>query len=506
MLGDQGTFTWQQPTADAPPLLLSSEGAGCATCPPTGLNFSYDDQGRLLEAAKNSLGNAAGQDSRTYRYDEQGRLAEIRRVDVGGNDELVERREYVDNSALSPVRIFRKSVNPNGERVVEIERDDRGLPVRMTERGWSPLGNDLADTDTNGFEAIERVVELSYDDGRLVSIDGPRTDVEDITGFVWDDQQRLQRIDKPDSPQLHLIDVDILGRVTQFRLGAQSPVNMEYAGSGHTVASITQLGRTIGFSYDAESRLSAFTSPDGQIRRIVYNDAGLIGELIDDNGQRTVISYDSEGRRTDTQEFGLDGVMIRSVSQLFDSLGRLSVTDTATLNATGTPNGRQLNRKYDEAGRLASVTDAASGDQLVVEHNAFGRLASITEPATLTVDAQGNETDTLRTGFEYDSAGNEVALIDGRNNRTLYLKDDFGRVVTLNSPESGITRYRYDAADNRIGKRQADGTETSYTWDAANRMTGKVRPDGEYRYAYSSVDGKLIESVAPETIERFGVF
>lgn len=503
-LGYESVFTWQRPAAYAAPLLLSSEGAGCATCPPTGFLYTYDANGRLLESAKTSLGNARGQDSRTYSYDDQGRVVEIRRVDVSGNDSLVERREYDDRFSLLPARTLFASVNPNADREIEIKRNSDGLPLQVVERGWAPLGTDLADSSGLGYEPIERITTLNYDElGKLVNIDGPRTDVDDITHFIYDELQRLKRIERADSPATHLREVDAFGRVTSFQIGQQSPVYISYTAFEHRVASVTQFGRTFAMHYDAEYRLTGFTGPDGHTRSITYNEAGFISELVDDLGRRTQFEYNSEGQRIGSQEFGLDGTFIRSVSQLFDTLGRLSSTDTQSVNAIGSLTSDRLEHEYDVDGRLGSVTNFGSGEQVSVEYNAFGQLASITEPARQAIDLDGNEIQQKITGFEYDAAGNEVAITDARTNRTEYLKDDFGRVVTLNSPDTGITRYRYDEVGNRIEKSNAGGATTTYTWDAANRMTGKQRPDGKYTYTYSSVDGKLIESVAPETTERF---
>ena len=85
------------------------------------------------------------------------------------------------------------SVNPSNERLVEIAYDDRGLPITVTERGWSPWGTDLgSSTNDDAFDAIAHTTTLSYESGKLVAIDGPRTDVDDVTGFVWNNLQRLQ--------------------------------------------------------------------------------------------------------------------------------------------------------------------------------------------------------------------------------------------------------------------------------------------------------------------------
>ena len=131
------------------------------------------------------------------------------------------------------------------------------------------------------------------------------------------------------------------------------------------------------------------------------------------------------------------------------------------------------------------------------DYTVFGDLARISEPTDTVllddVDASSTEPGRRSTEFEYDGARNEIALIDARGNRTVYLKDDLDRVVVHHSPDTGMTRYRYDASGNRIEMAHETRGTTTYEWDVANRMTEKKRPDGVYRYAYHPVNGRLRE-------------
>ncbi len=499
-LGQDSTYTWQQPTPEAQPQLLSSIGPGCATCPPTGMEYTYDAAGRLLSAVRTGQGNAAGSGQTTdYAYDAQGRLAEIRQFDPSGQSRLVERREYAGDSQ-NPVRTHYPSVNPGGEHSVEIERNEAGLPVTVIERGWSPESvNGTADTPVQ-YQPIERITRRTYRDGRLVSVDGPRDDVADVIELEWDERNRPVSIRTPGAPALHLTGFDAVGRVTRFAEGAQSPVSLAY-GPAHRVVRVEQRGRVITFDYDAEGRLTRFTDPDGATSRLRYDKAGTLTSLEDGTGRRTRFESDSEGRRTGSVALGTDGAIIRSIDTLFDALGRVARTRTETIGANGNASVQTLERRYDEAGRLASVSDAASGQRVGLDYAAFGALARVSEPGTGRLD--DGRLGERQTGFDFDAAGNERALIDARGNRTQYLKDDFGRVVTHRSPDTGTTHYRYDAADNRIEKRDADGTVIQYSWDAASRLVGKVRPDGRFTYTYDPGHGQLIESVAPGTTELF---
>lgn len=497
-LGQVSTYVWRRPAVGGDPQLLSSSGPGCATCPPTGIAYTYDDAGRLESQRTTGLGTAIDSGQVDYRWDEQGRIAEIRRTDPSGVSRLVERTEY-DGTDLVPRNLVRPSVNPDGEKVIAIQRDEAGRPITITESGWSPVSDATVPGVVADYRPIKRTTTRTYEGARLVSIDGPRDDVADIMAIDWDARERPVAVRLPDAPTLALTAFDELGRVTAFRIGQQSPVTVEY-GPTHQAVRVEQRGRVIRFAYDAEGRLTSFTSPDGATSRLHYDDAGTLSALVDAKGRRTDIETDSEGRRTGSTELGSDGTMIRSVNTLFDALGRVAGTRTETVTASGNASSRTLDRAYDEAGRLSTVTDAGTGQQVDLDYGAFGALASVTEPGDIGGD---DDVSLRRTAFEHDAAGNEIALVDARGNRTLYLADDFGRVVTHVAPDTGTTRYRYDLAGNRTEKRDADGAVIRYRWDAAGRMIGKVRPDGAYTYAYDPDHGQLIESVAPDTTERF---
>jgi len=487
--GQPSLYTWEQPMGGAP-RLLEATGPGCASCPPTGMRWSYDEAGRLSSATITGEGTVTGAGSTQYAYDELDRLMAVQRIMPDGTSTPVERREYATPADLEPVRIVRPSVNPDSERITVFERDERGRVTAMSERGWSPLGTSDA---PGAFEPIERTVRHGYQNGVLVTVDGPRDDVDDVVRFERDELNRLIGVQTPLSPALRMTGFDTRGRVTSFRIGTQSPVSIAYDPNGRP-SRIEQRGRPITFGYDAEARLTGFTGPDGASTRLVYGPGGRLSELVDAASRRTTFDTDEEGRTTGRVELGPDGTLIRSVATLFDALGRVSsiTTEQAGPSAGGSPVREIRHHGHDASGRLASVADGASGERVEIARTDLGQLARISEP------------DGTATAFEYDAAGQEIALVDARDNRTLYLKDDLGRVVVHLSPDTGTTSYRYDAAGNRVERRDADGVVTRYAWDAANRLTLKASPDGAHRYVYDPANGQLIESASPATTERFG--
>jgi len=199
--------------------------------------WAYDERGRLSEATITGDGTAIGTGTIRYAHDDTDRLIAVRHVGPDGTITPVERREYATGIDLEPSRVIRPSVNPDEERVTMFERDARGRVVSVIERGWSLVGlPDAADAGeadgASGYVPIERTVRYGYERGALVTIDGPRDDVEDIARFEYDELNRLIAIATPLSPTLRMSGFDAQGRVTRFAVGTQSPVSVSYAPNG----------------------------------------------------------------------------------------------------------------------------------------------------------------------------------------------------------------------------------------------------------------------------------
>ena len=103
-LGQSSLYAWEQPVGGAP-RLLEATGAGCASCPPTGMRWSYDTDGRLSGATVTGTGTATGAGTTRYAYDDTDRLVAVQHVAPDGTTTPVERREYAGIDELEPIRI-----------------------------------------------------------------------------------------------------------------------------------------------------------------------------------------------------------------------------------------------------------------------------------------------------------------------------------------------------------------------------------------------------------------
>lgn len=83
-LGEQSLYTWQRFPDQGQTLLLSSSGAGCQSCPPVAMQYTYTDEFQLASARHDS-----GRATR-WEYDDYGRTTAVYQVATDGNERLLQ--------------------------------------------------------------------------------------------------------------------------------------------------------------------------------------------------------------------------------------------------------------------------------------------------------------------------------------------------------------------------------------------------------------------------------
>ena len=168
-----------------------------------------------------------------------------------------------------------------------------------------------------------------------------------------------------------------------------------------------------------------------------------------------------------------------------------SLTEEQPDHTSGNVLSKTFDFAYDASGKLDAASDTQTGLTRNFVFNDLGRLLQSIEPNGLSVTQ------------EYDTHNRLSAHTDKRLNTTEYHRDDFGQVHYLVSQDTGITQYDYDAAGNRIQKRNANGDTTSYRWDAANRLVEQQDDDDLAIYLYDNINGQLIEARNAHTTEKY---
>ena len=487
-MGEQSTYTWQRHPDAGQGLILAAEGAGCASCPPTDTRYTYNDQYQLTDAKRDD-----GSGLR-WEYDTQGRTTASYRIGTDGSERLIKELVYEVPDATQPstynarpVAIRHPSVNSAGgqHHEVLIDYNDDELPTQITERGFAPIVQSTADTGDSqqaqglpaviGYEPIERSTALTYENGRITQIDGPRTDVADSVTFRYglsDEEtdsanpanqtdnsnaiERLIEVHLPSGERLQLTNYNADGQATEITHNTSSPYQLTYDDNRRLIA-VSHRGNTQQFHYDAEGNTIGITDADGRHTRIDYDAAGRMNRVTDDIGRELHWVHNTESRRTEERTLGFNGEEIQNLKLFYDAFGQLaSRTEERTNYSTGSPVSQTTEFTHDAAGRLIAAADTNTARQVDYNWNPFGELLTVATPFTEVTDAGYNDIKS-NTGFSYDNKGRLTSVTDARDNTTTYVLDDFGRRVAEHNPDTGTTRFEYDASGNIIVKTTAVG-------------------------------------------------
>ncbi len=147
--------------------------------------------------------------------------------------------------------------------------------------------------------------------------------------------------------------------------------------------------------------------------------------------------------------------------------------------------------QYDGAGIPIEIKDENSRTDAFL-FDAIDRLSQLQQLRTV-----NSAPVTYETGLDYDTQSNVSQVTDPASKATAYRTDDFGRLVEVTSPDTGVTRYLYDTENNRMTKiENADGAQsasraTVYEYDGLDRLTRIDLPnDPDWIFTYDTDPAK----------------
>jgi len=329
--------------------------------------------------------------------------------------------------------------------------------------------------------------------GLVRSVDGPRTDVADVTTWTWrmaDDPATPKKYRKGDLWKV----TNALGHVTQY---------LEYDGNGRPTKIVDRNGvvttmiyhprgwlrertvraradgapdandATTTIAYDGVGNVVQVTQPDGAYLHYDYDVAHRLIRITDNTGARVEFTLDALGNRTAEKTYASGGsTPVRLLTRSYDTLSRLSHEFDAQ--------GRDTQFSYDVNGNRTDQIDPL----LVKTRWAYDRLNRL---ESLVQDDQGSAPATANTttAYAYDARDNLRQVTDPDALTTAYMYDGLGNLDGLNSPDTQTTTYSQDAAGNRTSQIDARGVENGYGHDALGRLTGikfGSSPSASYLY------------------------
>jgi RHS repeat-associated protein len=400
------------------------------------LSLIYDGQGRIETVSDQT------ERSVTFGYDEAGDLVSATDVSEGEWQ-----YEYDEAHHLTEV------INPLEETVERTEYDLQGRAVRQ----WDGLDNQTGeitynlDGTTTIADALDNTITHTYDARNTLVGD---TDAEEATvSKKYNDHFRPIQIIDPLGQNTNLTWSADGVNLTQIVDAQGDQTDISYNELNQPISVVDPMEYLTSYEYDGTHLISTTDALENETT-YTYTTEGFLESVTDPLGHTTSYTYDDYGQR-------------------------ISMTD---------PSNKTWEYAYDELGRLTDTTDPLDR----VTHNEYdnaGRLVSATVNYDITRDQNEDNQYNIVTEYQYDLAGNQIAVTDtyGVITRTYY--DDAGRpetvvqnlagqsIETTTPPERGSgeidenlrTDTYYDAAGNVIATRDPNNVITRTYYDQSNR-------------------------------------
>lgn len=382
----------------------------------------------------------------------------------------------------------------------------RYLPGKVTnERGKDTV----LQYDNNGnpkviSSGLGASVSLNYDaaaPGKLTSTVEPNGQP---TSYTYDSSGNLQQITPP------------------LPLG---PTVLSYTTNISRVATVKDGNlklRTL--SYDGQDRLKKIAYADGTSVQFNYDPDGNVTSRLDTVGGNSSYTYDEVGRlATETLPSGV------SLTFLYDAAGNL-LNDFHGVNYT-----------YTAANRNSRLLDQTINWVTFIDHDAAGRTTGLGYPNNVNVDKEYDEAgrvvrihstasspsrdiQDLRYSYRDPATGLQTSLIMSKNDvfhdrKVFYVYDDLGRLrrartltsaAAVPSPDATCAtsagfacyEYSYDAAGNRLSEvvsgSEVTARSAAYAYNTegppvkhANQLTSRTGSAGSATYTYDANGNQL---------------
>ncbi|HAL21981.1 MAG TPA: RHS repeat protein [Stenotrophomonas sp.] len=474
-LGKQSEYALTPSGSDGLPRKVNGISDSTGTATHTYLSASLDFR-RRLQSSTDKRGT-----STTFAYNDAadpvyGAVVITTTTEATGTPE--ERIREVRTAAESN-RIVQQTV---GNQELRVTRNARLQPTAITLRDI--VSGDVRVTTQTYCESEGPDCPLI---GLLHSVDGPRTDVSDVTihrYYAQDDagcasggtcsfrKGDLRSISNALGHTTETLSYDPFGRPLSVRDGNGVVTDYGYHPRGWPT-SITVRGATTAddrstqISYWPTGQVQQVTEPDGSSVTYVYDAAQRLTDIADSAGNTIHYTLDDAGNRLNEDTVDAGGTLRRTLARTYNILGQLTALKDAGNHATGFT--------YDANGNPQTVTDAL---QRVTsqQHDPLNRLAQ-------TLQDVGGVAAEIRS--QYNALDQVTQVTDPKGLHTTYAYNGFGDLTGQVSPDSGTTSFTVDAAGNRKTRTDARGVTATYSYDALNRLIGVAYPDPNLDVGYS---------------------
>lgn len=406
-------------------------GDVCSTCPDGDIaDRTYDSNGFLDEV-----------------FDWNGNITQTIRNARGLTETLIEAKSSTEQRTTTIVwdPVFRLPTKITS-------------PKNVTDLTYNASGNLETMTVTGGL--LTRSWALTYDaNGQPLTIDGPRTDVTDVTTLAYyncttgAECGQLQFVTNALSQVTSYDSYDATGRLTQMTDPNGLATSFSYDTRGNlltvTQTPVSGTPRVTTMTYDSASQLETMSTPDGLTLTYTYDAAHYLRTVTDNFGNRIDYDYDAMGNLKDEDTYDPGSILKRALDYAYDLNNRLD---------TVTNGGFITDLTIDLVGNLSNEVDP----KLASTQHAYDALNRLDQ----TIDALTGVID-----YDYDAHDNITLVTAANGAATSYEYDDLDNLTKEISPDRGTIIYTYDDAGNRATELDARGKLTTYAYDALNRLT-----------------------------------
>jgi RHS repeat-associated protein len=430
--------------------------------------FEYDVCGRLLSR------RTPGQGVSRYGYDKAGRLS-------FSQDSWYGTRRFKYNTAGE----LTETINGVGGRT-RFDYDTRARLIRITD----PMGGVTTRTYTatdqvdSVTDPLGRATTATYDPaGRQLS----QTDPDGHTTTWTYDTAGREATTSVDGKLLAAIDRDLARRrtvITDHTAGDGFVVEHELVFDRRgQLLSRTRGSQGMSWEYDADGKRTAFTDANGTTTTYTRDAAGRVTAVNNPLLGESVFTHDASGRLTAAtagdlvQEWAYrNGNLTEHCRVDRTGPGEADITligrdGEGRITALTRP-GAVTRYGYDGAGQMITAATTRSHDP---------ETSALDPVSEWVYDAGGRLTrETTSAGerfYEYDVAGQLLAVTDPDGSRTEYVHDGLGRRTRLIGPDGSWTEYAWGPTGylNSTTDRTPDGVEVSRhgLWvDALGELAG----------------------------------
>ncbi|WP_170113306.1 RHS repeat domain-containing protein [Ahniella affigens] len=350
--------------------------------------------------------------------------------------------------------------------------------------------------------------------GRLMSVDGPRTDEADITTFAYygiDDPTcsslggachyrhgDLKSVTNALGHVTNYLRYDRAGRLTRVQDARGVITDYTYNSSGRIGAAAVRANadgtpssndQTTSVTYKPYGAVERVTQPDGSFLEYVYDTAHRLVRVFDNLGNEIVYELDPMGNHKRELTKDAQGNIKRLLGAQFDYFSRIrSIINAPSAAASDfdAVDVQKTTKSFDLNGNLNELTEPKGnlnqfGWVTDDDFDELNRLKKVTQNKTTNPTPGINAV----TKYAYDTRDNLRKVTDPKGLDTIYVYDGLDNLKQVQSPDAGTTVNVHDAAGNVLTRTDARMKTATMVYDELGRLSTKSFPDSSLNEVYT---------------------